>query len=322
MVSMGQQELHAMVSELSRQVRSAVRPMLGSERAKGFAGQGASGDATFGIDEVAEQVAEDFLGRRGNIASYTEDRGLVVRGDADLVLVIDPIDGTRPAAAGLESCCISVAAAPFEKDRAHLLTLGDVFFGMVTEIKNQVVFSAFKGGGARIESQGALTKPPASRSTGIDSMFWTLGFRGRPAEPLITVLSGLVDASSVGGGCFDLGSATFGITRVVMGEMDVYVDVGQRMADENALVRRMFLELGRGAILNNYPYDVAAAALIAAEAGMVVTDALGKPLDGYALIPSGGGGQVSAVVSSNPGLHRQVIDELDRGMARLNRRYR
>ena len=38
------------------------------------------------------------------------------------IFVVDPIDGTRPAAAGLESCCVSIAVVPPRVDA----TLGDV----------------------------------------------------------------------------------------------------------------------------------------------------------------------------------------------------
>ena len=38
-------------------------------------------------------------------------------------------------------------------------------------------------------------------------MFWTYGFRGRPARPMVEVLGDLIDASSVGGASFELGSA-------------------------------------------------------------------------------------------------------------------
>ena len=69
---------------------------------------------TFAIDAEAERELEAFLAERApDVAFYSEDRGLVEPGgSARTVLVVDPIDGTRPALAGLESCCVSVAAAP------------------------------------------------------------------------------------------------------------------------------------------------------------------------------------------------------------------
>lgn len=310
-------ELIAMVLDLSSEVRASVRPLLGSASAKVFEGTGVTGDRTFGVDEVAENKVAEFLGGIGDIAYYTEDRGLEVLGEPEYILVIDPIDGTRPAAAGLESCCVSVAAAPFAAGRVEELTLGDVFLGAVTEIKNRASFTGLKGAGVHIEADGERVGPRLSGVTDPDRIFWTMGFRGRPAFPLVTVLGELIDLSSVDGGCFDLGSATFCITRVVTGEMDAYVDVGQRMASDLEAVKLRFLEVGHGAVLNNYPYDLAAAALIASEAGAVVSDAYGRPLDAYPLIPPGGGGQLSSVVSSNPTIHARVLEHVERGMERL-----
>ena len=43
------------------------------------------------------------------------------------------------------------------------------------------------------------------------------------------VIGELIDASSVGGGTFDLGSATFDMTRVVTGQLDAYVEPGPRL---------------------------------------------------------------------------------------------
>lgn len=309
------------VLELCDEVRSVVRPRLGSPGAKRLEGRGASGDATFAIDEAAEARISELLDPRGDIAYYTEDRGLVATPDAAFLLVIDPIDGTRPAAAGLESCSVSVAAAPFSGKEASSLTMGDVFLGVVREIKNEAVFTAVKGGGVRAFVDGEPLEPRLSDRTTLNDIFWTAGYRGRPAEALTTVLCELIDLSSVDGGYFDLGSATFSITRVVKGEMDVYADPGQRMADEVDEVRRMFMEVGHGHILNNYPYDLAAAALIATEAGAVVSDARGEPLDPCLLIPAGGKGQMSSLVSANPRLHDAVLEQFDRGMARLAARY-
>jgi myo-inositol-1(or 4)-monophosphatase len=313
-------ELVRFVRELTGVVGASVRPHLGSAASKEIEGRGASGDATFSIDHVAERVVEEFLSGHAEFAYYTEDRGLVVLGEPRYVLVIDPIDGTRPAAAGLESCCVSVAVAEFAAD-PETLTVEDVFLGVVSEMKNDATFLAIKGSGVRIDIEGEQISPRLSEKTELGNIFWTAGFRGRPAEPLVTVIGELIDLSSVDGGCFDLGSATFSITRVVKGEMDVYVDVGQRMAEESGAVRDRFLEVGHGAILNNYPYDLAAAALIAEESGAVVSDAYGRPLGTCPLIPRQGGGQMSSIVSANPVLHQKVLEHVEGGIARLKARY-
>ncbi len=308
-------------AKIVSEVRATVKPVMGKPCARNFTRPGASGDVTFHIDEMAERAVVSLVEDFGDIAFYTEDRGLTVKGNPDFLLIIDPIDGTRPAVAGLESCCVSVAVAPFSRETCANLNFGDVVLALVGEMKSGRDYLAEKGNGYKIMSSGASVEPELHELTDYSSVFWSTGFRGRPAEPLITVLGDLIDMTSVKGGLFDLGSATFSIARVVTGEFDLYLDVGQRMADESPAVREMFLKIGNGAILNNYPHDLAAAALVAREAGCLVTDAYGKPLDDYKLLPPRGKGQISSIVTRDPDFHRYILHQIDLGMRRLIERY-
>jgi myo-inositol-1(or 4)-monophosphatase len=155
----------------------------------------------------------------------------------------------------------------------------------------------------------------------ISTLFWTLGFRGRPALPTALVLEELIDRSSVDGGIFDLGSATYCITRLLTGQLDAYVDVGDRMIREAPQVEEHFLRAGHGHVLNNSSYDLAAAGLIAKEAGLAISDAFGKPLDGYPLLASGRAGQLSCVAAVTPQLLSVLITEIDAGMQRMRAHY-
>jgi myo-inositol-1(or 4)-monophosphatase len=294
--------------ELALGLRAHVQPFLGSHAHREHVQAGAGGDVTFAIDEEAEAWVEMFLAERApDIAFYSEDRGLVTpaSGDPDTVLVIDPIDGTRPAMAGLECCCVSVAAAPLSGGNP---TMGDVTAACVAEIKTDGVFVVERGAGLAAN---------LSANTDLSRMFWTLGFRGRPALPLITVLAEMIDTSSVGGAVFDLGSATFDLTRILTGQLDSYVDVGTRVIEEAPALRERFLEVGGGAVLNNSPYDLAAAVLCLEEAGAVVTDAHGESLTERPLLGSGHDYQMSCVAAANGPLHAGMLEALDRGFARL-----
>src|SRR4051795_8924283 len=197
-----------LVRELSLALRDRVLPHLGSHAGRAHADTaGAGGDVTFAIDEEAEAMIEPFLAERApNVAFYSEDRGLV--GDGDTVLVIDPIDGTRPAMAGLEACCVSIAAAPLRED----VTMGEVTVGCVVEIPTGAVVLAERG-------RGLAEAPPVrlSRNDDLDRLFWAYGFRGRPARPLVEVVGDLIDRSSVGGAGFDPGSAAVLLTRRAQG---------------------------------------------------------------------------------------------------------
>jgi myo-inositol-1(or 4)-monophosphatase len=302
-------QIRELVVDLAATLREAVLPHLGAHAARAHSGEAEGGDVTFRIDEHAEARMEAFLAERApEISFYSEDRGLVSpSGDrAEWVLVVDPIDGTRPALAGLESCCVSVAAAPLDSEP----TMADVRIGCVLELKS---------GGSFVAQRGRGLAPAANLSANrsLERMFWTYGFRGRPARALIEVLCELIDASSVGGGTFDLGSATYDMTRIVTGQLDAYVEPGPRMIEDVPAVRAEFERVGGGAVLNNSPYDLAAATICLEECGAVVTDAYGESLASRPLLGSDHEFQMSCVAAANRDLHSAICAEIDAGIERL-----
>ena len=229
-------------------------------------------------------------------------------------LVVDPIDGTRPAAAGLESACVSVAVVPPSEDAR----LGDVSFGVVHELKTGQRFWASRGRGPRADgASGEPLEIRLSANTDLTALFWTAGLRGRPLLPTSVVLEELVDGSSMGGGYFDLGSAAFNMTRIVTGQLDAYIDVGRRVVDECPETEAAFLEVGEGAVCTNFPYDVAAATLIVQEAGGLVTHADGRSLDGHPAVGSSRAHGLAVLAAAGADLHGTLLAAVDRGMHRL-----
>src|SRR5579875_2520372 len=145
-----------LVLALARRLREVVLPELGSHAGRAELGGGAGGDVTFSIDETAEAALAQFVSERAPwMAFYSEDRGLVAPdGDETHVLIVDPIDGTRPAMAGLESACVAVALAPLDDGDP---TMRDLEVGCVMEIKTGDWFLARRG-------EGVLSTRPVSLS--------------------------------------------------------------------------------------------------------------------------------------------------------------
>jgi myo-inositol-1(or 4)-monophosphatase len=304
--------LSALTGELALRLREEVLPLLGRHEGRGHATAGAArgegGDITFAIDEHAESFVQEFLSARApEIAFYSEDRGLVTPGaEAEWVLVVDPIDGTRAALAGLESACVSVALAPLDAEPR----MADVAVGCVVEIKSGRLFRAARG-------HGLDPAPALSRNREPERMFWSYGLRGRPARAVAEVLGDLIDASSVRGGTFDLGSASYDMTRIATGQLDAYVEPGPRMVADVPGMRERFERVGGGSVLNNSPYDLAAAALCLEEAGAMLTDAYGQPIGDRPLLGSGLAFQISCVAAANQELHRAICASIDAGIERL-----
>ncbi|MFM7616676.1 MAG: inositol monophosphatase family protein [Actinomycetes bacterium] len=307
-------DIHALAVAVAAEVTRSVAPLLGTEAARRPVGWAPGGDATLGIDEVAEEAVERVLAAAGDIGMYSEDRGLVTFGRPRALLVIDPVDGTRPAAAGLEAACVSVAVVPAREDA----TFGEVEFGVVQELRSGARFTATRGGGVRaVTAAGGAIPIRRSATTDPATMFWAGGVRGRPSVPVAIVLEHLVDDGAMHGGYFDLGSAAFDLTRIVTGQLDAYVDVGRRIVDEVPTTEPAFLRVGRGSICTNFPYDVAAAALIVEEAGGVVTHADGRSLADHPAVGSGRAEGLAVIGAASAVLHRAILDEVDRGMIRL-----
>ena len=306
---MDETAVRGLTRDLASSLRDRVLPELGSHAGRAHAGAGAGGDVTFEIDERAESFMEEYLAANApGIAFYSEDRGMVApAGTPEWVLVVDPIDGTRPAIAGFESACVSVAAAALGDGEP---TIGDVIAGSIVEIKSGQAFFATRGGGLDPEPRLSANVDPAR-------MFLAYGLRGRPVRAMAEVLADLIDDASVGGGTFDLGSAAYDMTRIATGQIDAYVEPGPRMVADVPGMREAFEELGDGAVLNNSPYDLAAAVLCLEEAGAVVSDAYGRSLAKRALLGSGERFQISCVAAATAELHTAIVERIDAGMQRL-----
>ncbi len=296
-----------MVCELALSLREVVLPELGSHAGRVREGTAPGGDATFAIDARAEEHLERWVAEHApGVAFFSEDRGLV--GEGDRVLIVDPIDGTRPAMAGFESACVSVALASGMPDPR----MRDVEEAAIVEIKSGERFVARRGGGL-----SASVPLRLSANEDVERMFWVYGLRGRPSRMVVEVLGELLDASSTWGAAFDLGSATYDTTRILTGQLDAYVEPSPRIVDEVPGMRAAFERVGRGGVLNNTPYDLAAAVLCLSEGGAVVTDAHGEPLDDRPLLGSGEEHQMSCVAAANAALHGKLLGAVDQGIRRL-----
>ena len=107
------------------------------------------------------------------------------------------------------------------------------------------------------------------------------------------------------------------MTRIVTGQLDAVVEVGSRLIDDVPGMRSEFERIGRGKVLNNSPYDLAAPWLCLREAGGVVSDGWGEPLDRHRLLGSGHDFQMSSISAANGPLHALLVRAVDAGVARL-----
>ena len=307
------------VVALAKHIRDTVRPHLGRAQARRITGTAVSGDATFAIDDIAEQAIVEFIDREGlSVAYYSEDKGLIEFGSSpEAVLVIDPIDGTRPAMAGFEQCVVSVAWADYTANP----TLGDVHYGCIAELKRNDLFVAERGRGAAWYDDQGERRPVSLLAIDEPSMV-PLSFElaGRPMEYVAPVLSGIVDRAGIKGGCFLFNSTAYSLTRLLTGQLAAVLDVGPRILQDQPATRERFVEIGGGKAIGIFTYDIAAAALIAEEAGAAVTDASGRSFKKVPLLDTSEGNLQSLCAASNSRLHAELLNIVQSGMDRLRGR--
>lgn len=298
--------MKALVQGLSHRIRDIVRTGRGRVASRYQSGVAKGGDAEFPVDRLAEQAAWEYLRDSGvSLAVYTESEGLRVLGEnPEWVFVIDPIDGTRGAAADFEMACVSIAVARF----TEAPTIGDIEFAMLHEIKtgHWLYADAASPGIESSGYDGGL--PRLGTTTELERMFWTLEFNGHPADLMIRCYGHLIDLSANRGAVYVVNSASFSISRIITGQMDAYVDIGNRLLRDHPETEAEFRRVGHGSILHLFPYDIAASVYLAERAGVVITDAYGNSLHDTRLLDISPLNQRSCLAACTPQLHRALLD--------------
>jgi myo-inositol-1(or 4)-monophosphatase len=121
--------------------------------------RGEGGDLTLVIDAAAEDAVFSELDRLhaagARFTAVAEERGFVDYGDPDVLVVIDPIDGSMNAKRGLTHHALSVAVADGP-------TMADVVFGYVYDLGPGEEWRAVRGGGAFLNDE-RLDRPQPER---------------------------------------------------------------------------------------------------------------------------------------------------------------
>ncbi|WP_221765841.1 inositol monophosphatase family protein [Streptomyces sp. WAC 06783] len=302
----GKTTMKDLLTGLGRYVRAELMAYADRGPVRQVHGDSPGGDAQFDVDEVAERAVLDHLRAHAHVplAVYTEDGSLVeLAPDPEYVLVVDPIDGTRPTSAGLEMGMVSIAAAPLTSPAP---TLDDVTAAHLLEIKSGAWIHGDDDEGL---SYGGFPHalPRLSRTTDPAKMFWSIEFNGHPMHLMTAAYGHLVDRSANTGGVFVFNSATFSISRIITGQLDAYVDIGNRVLRDHPGTEAAFLAAGRGSILHLFPYDIAAAVYLAKRSGVTITDAYGGDLGTTALLDLDPMNQKSCVAAATPQLHKELL---------------
>jgi len=233
-----------LLAGVCRAISDAISTVPPSEAGR-ILRKGAGGDSTKTIDLVAEEAAVKYLeatGFQGTLVS--EELGTRQFGHERFpVMILDPVDGTTNAVRGLNFYSISVAVSGG-------MRLSDCYAAMVMELPTGRKFAAELGKGATMNgARITMPDPPLLKGSLIGVDLNVLG----DTEKLERIVPLILGAKHIR----NMGSAALELCLVASGGLDLY-------ADNRGLLRVT---------------DVAAAVLVIREAGGLVLDMNGAPLD-------------------------------------------
>jgi len=125
---------------LGERARHAARPLAGTARGRAGLGKGAAGDTTIVLDRTLEDLVVAAARKAGDIRLISEELGTRDFGTPRATLIVDPLDGSANAGAGIGLYAVSYALAPPEP------TLGNVRLGYVRNLVSGEEFWAARGG--------------------------------------------------------------------------------------------------------------------------------------------------------------------------------
>jgi myo-inositol-1(or 4)-monophosphatase len=237
---------------------TAIRSMLGehptiADRVRETGTRGEGGDRTLLIDQAAEDVVfgelEKLHDRGARFKAISEERGVVDFGSDDVLVVIDPIDGSTNAKRGLPHFALSLAVA-----YGH--TMADVEFGFVQDFGPREEWVAWRGRGAQLD--GVRLDPTLGERRTRDGKLEVIGVESADPRWVMQSVDALAEAAHR---MRAIGAIAVSLCQVAAARFDAMASLKRSRA-----------------------VDAAAAQLIVREAGGLVSfiaydDPLGAPLD-------------------------------------------
>jgi myo-inositol-1(or 4)-monophosphatase len=184
-------------------VHGVLRALPTRDEREVVVGQGEGGDETTAVDAEAEKVILERLQAIEGATIVSEEVG-ELRGEGNLRIVVDPIDGSLNAKRGIPFFSISVAVAEGE-------TMDDVVFGFVHDFGSGEEWTAERGAGAWLNGgdlgptkpreeieilsfEATLTSSVAEKAAAMVGLAYRLRIMGSLALSLCHLAAGRVDA--------------------------------------------------------------------------------------------------------------------------------
>ncbi len=169
-------------------------------------GIGASGDKTYPIDKLAEDIILAGLEESGEaLTVISEEIGIKDIKNGGKKILIDPIDGSRNAVSGIPFYCTSIAVVDGN-------TVGDIKLAYVVNLVNGDEFWAEKGKGAFLNGEKITTQK--------DDEFYLIAYEAQSPDKDISRIISLL-AQSRKTRCF--GATALDLSYLACGAISIFV---------------------------------------------------------------------------------------------------
>ncbi len=182
----------------------AVPAAIHTSGRKNAIGVGAAGDKTFPVDRLAEEIIVSGLKSLNEpLTVISEEMGVMELNGGGIRVLIDPVDGSKNAIAGIPFYCTSIAIAAGN-------TLADVYLSYVINLSNGDEFWAEAASGAWLNSRKMQTQT--------DEVFSLVSYEaqvpGKDIPAILPLLSGSRKTRCLGATALDLAYLASGASSI------------------------------------------------------------------------------------------------------------
>ncbi len=198
------------------------------------------GNVVSEADLAAEKVLKQIFTEQYPDFGIISEESEAVKGKADFQWIIDPLDGSRNYVSGVPHFAVNIA----------LVRADEILLGLTYDPSRREIFTAIKGNGLHLNGKQVWVGKADSIKNSLVGL--DMGYndaRGKEALRMLTSLWPGMQSIRI------MGSAALGLAYVASGRIDIYFHH------------------------NLYPWDIAPGILMVQEAGGVITDRNGKPMN-------------------------------------------
>lgn len=217
-------------------VKEAVMGSLSDERWRDVVKRKAS-DTAWRVDHIAERKAIEFMASRSVPARLvSEEAGTVdIGGEPEIMVILDPLDGSLNLTRSIPFCSVSAAAGPY-KPRFNL---NDLEAGVVESLFSHETFHAEKGGGAYRNNHRLVIEPSKPSSGKPLVSLYVHGVKG-----LRYPYGRLIDSVKVRA----LGSVALELCYTAASSLDAVLDLRGTLRVVDVAAGKMVLEEAGGVV--------------------------------------------------------------------------